>query len=138
MTQWTSAPELLFCTLTMGAPGAKRQPKVRSTSGCEPGFAFFRRYSKAAFTGQNTSGTCTIERLLDKMRIWLWIPPIFAERAQKLWVSMGLCKASIVELDDPSSSEGGQIVDDYYALGQSMTSRFFTGEKTASRHSSLL
>jgi hypothetical protein len=71
MTQWTSAPELLFWPLTMGVLGVKRQPKVRSTSGPEPGFAFFRRYSKATFTGQNTSGTCTTKRLLDKMRICL-------------------------------------------------------------------
>jgi len=138
MTQWTNAPGLLFWTLTMGALGAKRQPKARSTSGFESDFAFFTRYSKAAFTGRNRSGTCTAEQLLVKMRTCLWITSIFGERAKKLWVAMGLCRTNVVELDSPSSSEGEQVVDDEYALGQSTTLRFFTGDKNRPRRSSVL
>jgi hypothetical protein len=138
MTQWTNAPELLFWTLTMGALGAKRQPKAPSTPNFEPDSAFFKRYSKAAFTGRNKSGTCTAEHLLDKMRTCLWITSIFAERAKKLWVAMGLCRTNVVEPDDASSSEGEQGVEDEYALGQSTTLRFFTGDENGSRRSSVL
>jgi hypothetical protein len=42
---------------------------------------------------------------------------------------MGLCRASVVDVEESSSEDGEFAVDDEYALGQSTTARFFPALK---------
>ena len=136
LDRWSNAPDLLLWILTMGALGAKGLPKPsKLATGTEPDLAFFTQYSYTAFSGHSFSMvSMDLELLLEKMGTCLWIPSVFDERVKRLWVSMGLCRAEVVEIEDISSSgsssegERDQVVDDEYALGQSTTMRFFTAD----------
>jgi hypothetical protein len=125
--QWGRAPNLLFWVLTMGALGAKGLPKTHTAPNGEPESVFFQEHIRFAFAGEALTQDTSTDRLLDKVRTCLWIPSVFDARAEALWVSMGLCGACIIDIDDVSSSEA-EPVDDEYALGQSTTLRFFTAD----------
>ncbi|KAH7380672.1 hypothetical protein BKA66DRAFT_442215 [Pyrenochaeta sp. MPI-SDFR-AT-0127] len=130
--QWSNAPDLLLWVLTMGALGSSTLPKSsRPKSHAEPRISFFTEYSRAAFSDRGSSGACAdLEALLAKMRAGLWIRSIFDERVKRLWVSMGMCKAEAVEIEDRSSSEseGDQVIDEESALGKSTMMRFFPAD----------
>jgi hypothetical protein len=69
---------------------------------------------------------------MERMKTCLWVPSIFDEKVKRLWVSMGVCTAEVLDLseDVSTSSEGErEKVDDEYTLGQSTTMRFFGAEK---------
>jgi hypothetical protein len=126
-SQWGKAPNLLFWVLTMGALGAKGLPKTHTAPNGEPESVFFQEHIRFAFAGEALTQDTSTDRLLDKVRTCLWIPSVFDARAKALWVSMGLCGACIIDIEDVSSSEGEQVEDEY-ALGQSTTLRFFTAD----------
>jgi hypothetical protein len=123
MYRWSTAPDLFFWVLTMGALAAKSQHRA---VGGESIASFFKEHMQLAFAGGGVGST---DRLLDMVRTGLWIPTVFDERVKVLWVSMGLYGACVVDVEDVSSSEGEQGEDEY-ALGQSTTLRFFTADKS--------
>jgi hypothetical protein len=125
--QWGKAPNLLFWVLTMGALGAKGLSKTHTAPSGEPELVFFQEHIRFAFAGEALTHDTSTDRLLDKVRTCLWIPSVFDARAKALWVSMGLCGACIIDIEDVSSSDGEQVEDEY-ALGQSTTLRFFTAD----------
>ncbi|KAF1836177.1 hypothetical protein BDW02DRAFT_494191 [Decorospora gaudefroyi] len=131
MHHWANAPDLIFWTLTMGALGAKSLPKNSRSPTQKTMLAFFTQYCRHAIGSPDMASA---ELLLERMKTCLWVPYIFDDRVKRLWVSMGLCRAEVVDLEDVSSSEGErEQVDDKYALGQSTTMRFFGAEKTRKR-----
>jgi hypothetical protein len=124
---WTAVPELFLWTLTMGALGAKGLP--RSQQSCASEFAFFVQYSQLSFASSKHSGSQTAEDLLRRVQHCPWIPLVFDMRAKRMWARMGLCRASVVDVEESSSEDGEFAVDDEYALGQSTTARFFPALK---------
>jgi hypothetical protein len=129
IVRWRKTPDLLFWVLTMGALGAKGLPRNHTAPGGEPELVFFQEQIRLASTNENLAQHASTSQFLDRVRSCLWIPSVFDERAKLLWVSMGLCGACMMEVDDVddvSSSEGEQVEEEY-ALGQSTTLRFFTG-----------
>ncbi|KAJ4377632.1 hypothetical protein N0V83_000460 [Neocucurbitaria cava] len=137
---WSHAPDMLLWTLTMGALGAKTLPRgSRASTSTGPELSFFMQLSPAAVSDRSFKlASMNLQLLLDKLKSCLWMPSIFDERLKRLWVSMGLCKPEVVDVEDTSSSSEGereQLVDDEYALGQSTTMRFFKleGKKRVKR-----
>jgi hypothetical protein len=134
--RWAKAPHILFWVSTMGALGAKSLPRTHKLSVEDSRLAFFKEHINLAFDGNDYGHRPSADQLLDRMQFCLWISSVFNERIKLLWVSMGICEATTMELDDISSSSEGELVDDEYALGQSTTLRFFTAAKSGTRKQS--
>jgi hypothetical protein len=124
---WSKSPDVFFWVLTMGALGAKGLSRVRKVPGTEPDASFFQAHIRLTLANRshNHNHMVTADDLLGRMRTCLWIPSVFDERVKLLWTSMGLCGPDVVELEDTSSSEGEQAIEDDYALGRATTLRFF-------------
>jgi hypothetical protein len=132
---WRKAPNVLFWVLTMGALGAKSLSKSDRARKQDPDISFFEEHIRLAFPGEQLDHNTSVEQLSDRMRTCLWISSVFDVRASRLWISMGLCGSSVVELEDLSSSDGEQVEVEY-ALRQSTTLRFFTAENIRNRRNS--
>ncbi|KAF1947760.1 hypothetical protein EJ02DRAFT_429533 [Clathrospora elynae] len=129
MHRWSNAPGLLFWILTMGALGAKNLPRNTRILNTQPTLPYFAQYSREVVAASGLHGMVSDEQLLERTRSYLWISTIFNDRVKRLWVSMGLCRADVVDVDDMSGSEGERDqVDVEYALGQSTTMRFFAAD----------
>jgi hypothetical protein len=127
---WATVPDLYLWTLTMGALGAKGMPQSQRSSASE--FAFFVQYSQLSFISGEHGKVTGADHLLRKIGRCPWICSVFDARARRLWAQMGLCRASVVDLEDSSSEEWELPIDDEYALGQSTTMRFFPAVKSGS------
>jgi hypothetical protein len=137
MFRWTNSPHILLWVSTMGALGAKGLPRAHKSPDEDSRLSFFKEHISLAFDSDGLYHAPSADQLLDRMQSCLWIPSVFNERVKLLWVSMGVCEATMMQLDDISSEEGEQV-DDEYALGQSTTLRFFTAGKTGTRKQSRL
>lgn len=127
---WSRAPNVLFRELTMGALGAKSLSKSDRARKQDPDISFFEEHIRLAFPGEQLDHNTFVEQLLDRVRTCLWISSVFDVRASRLWISIGLCGSSVVELEDLSSNDGEQVEVEY-ALGQSTTLKFFSLRKIA-------
>lgn len=122
--QWSNSPDLLFWTLTIGAMGAKSITKGFRVSSGENILLYFTQYCRnvvgphAVFSG---------DQMLERVKSFVWVPYIFDESVKRLWLSMGLCKAEVLDVEDMSTSSEGEReqIDDEYAVGQSTAMRFF-------------
>jgi hypothetical protein len=129
MHHWSASPDLPFRTLTMGALGTKSLPKNSRTSSTQVILPFFIQCCHNVIG----SGSYDGERLLERMKTSLWVPSIFGKKVKKLWVSMGVCKAELLDLSEDASTSSEaerEQIDDDHALSQSTTIRFLgTGKK---------
>ncbi|RMZ71590.1 hypothetical protein GMOD_00006722 [Pyrenophora seminiperda CCB06] len=126
--QWSNAPDLLFWTLTMGALGAKSMTKGFRASSGQNSLPYFTQYCR------NVVGPHAIlsgHQLLERVKIFPWIPRIFEERVRRLWLSMGLFKAEVLDVENMSTSSEGERehIDDEHAVGQSTAMRFFDNNR---------
>lgn len=126
--QWSESPDLLFWTLTIGALGAKSITKGFRASSGENILPYFTKYCR------NVVGPHAIlssDQMLERVRRFPWVPCIFDERVKRLWLSMGLCKAEVLDAEDMSTSSEGEReqIDEEYAVGQSTAMRFFGNDR---------
>ncbi|KAF1974681.1 hypothetical protein BU23DRAFT_88907 [Bimuria novae-zelandiae CBS 107.79] len=78
---WANASDLLMWTLTMGG---------LATRGSDD-FAFFTRYSVAAFEAQGFARKTNPEEVLDRLRECLWLGKLDA-KVKDMWQEMGICR----------------------------------------------
>ncbi|KAI2477235.1 hypothetical protein Ptr902_11308 [Pyrenophora tritici-repentis] len=122
--KWSSAPDLLFWTLTIGALGAKSMSKCFRANSGQNTLPYFSQYCR------NVVGLQAIfssDQMLERMKSCVWVPCNLDERVKRLWMNMGLCRAEVLDAEDMSTSSEGEReqIDDEYAVGQSTAMRFF-------------
>ncbi|KAH7077971.1 hypothetical protein BKA63DRAFT_276020 [Paraphoma chrysanthemicola] len=138
MVAWRNAPHVYLWVLTMGALGASSLRDRTRRSYSEPQLKFFEQHIKSILPHEHPEQPMSMEQLLNTMSTCLWIPSIFDDRVQSLWLSTGLCGYWPMDCEDASSSDGEYAVDEEYALGKSTTMRFFTIDTSVSRRTSSL